>query len=67
MDQVQNVALRWSEEIDEHLQDCFESIDWSTFKGSAANLSEYAIAITQFITRCVNYCMSKKSIPVFPN
>ncbi|XP_048414141.1 uncharacterized protein LOC125465079 isoform X2 [Stegostoma tigrinum] len=64
---VQRVVQCWSEETDKLLRDCFESVDWSVFKNSAANLNEYATTVTDFISKCVEDCVPKKLIRVFPN
>ncbi|XP_062925326.1 uncharacterized protein LOC134357630 [Mobula hypostoma] len=55
------------EETDEVLHDCFESVDWLVFKDSAANLDQYASAVTDFIWKCTEDCVSCKTIRVFPN
>eukprot|EP00061_Rhincodon_typus_P017415 g46104.t1 len=47
-DQVQKVA--WSEVMDELQSDCLESVDWSIFKNTAANLKEHAITVISFIS-----------------
>eukprot|EP00061_Rhincodon_typus_P012658 g38536.t1 len=53
--------------MDELLHDCLELVDWSVFQKSAANLNEYAITVTDFTSKCVEDCMPKKLILVFPN
>eukprot|EP00061_Rhincodon_typus_P011863 g37203.t1 len=57
----------WSGLTDELLHDCLESVDWSIFKISAANLNEYAITVTDFISTCAEDCVPKTLIRVFPN
>ncbi|XP_060703504.1 uncharacterized protein LOC132830055 [Hemiscyllium ocellatum] len=66
-DPVQKVVQCWSDGTDELLQDCFESVDWSIFKNSATSLNEYATTVTDFISKCVEDCVPKKLIRVFPN
>ncbi|XP_051866219.1 uncharacterized protein LOC127567392 [Pristis pectinata] len=66
-DPVQRVVQCWSEEIDELLCDCFESVDWSMFKDSAASLDEYISTITEFISKYIEDCVPKRTIRVFPN
>eukprot|EP00061_Rhincodon_typus_P009634 g33285.t1 len=47
--------------------DCLESVVWSIFNNSAANLNKHATIITDFISKHVEHCMPKKLIQVFPN
>eukprot|EP00061_Rhincodon_typus_P007774 g29795.t1 len=42
-------------------------MDWTILKNPADNLGEYATSVTDFISTCVEGCMPKKSISVFPN
>eukprot|EP00061_Rhincodon_typus_P014424 g41430.t1 len=46
---------------------CLESVDWTIFKNSAVNLDKYATTVTDVISKCVEDCMPKKSIRMFPN
>lgn len=41
-------------------------LSWSVFNESVANLDEYATALTYFISKCVEDCVSKKMMHVFP-
>eukprot|EP00061_Rhincodon_typus_P017221 g45811.t1 len=43
------------------------SMDWTMFKCSAKNMDEYATTVSDFIKKCVEDCIPKKSIRVFPN
>ena len=40
---------------------------WSVFKKSAASLNENATTVTDFIRKCVETCVPKKILRVFPN
>eukprot|EP00061_Rhincodon_typus_P014344 g41303.t1 len=42
-----------------HLRECLESVDWSIFKNSEANLNRYATTNTDFISKCVENYASK--------
>eukprot|EP00061_Rhincodon_typus_P003314 g19782.t1 len=64
-DTVQKVIHCLSEVMDELLHDCLESLGW--LKDSAASLNEYGTTITDFISKCVEDCMPKTLIRVFPN
>eukprot|EP00061_Rhincodon_typus_P006045 g26259.t1 len=64
---VQKVAECWSEFMDELLCDCLESVDWSIFKNSVANLNECANTIRDFTCKCGEDHVPKKLIRVFPN
>ena len=44
-----------------------ESVDWSVFKNSVTSLNKYATTVTEFISKCVEDCVPKKQICVFPN
>eukprot|EP00061_Rhincodon_typus_P018514 g47714.t1 len=57
----------WSEAAEEFLRDCLESVDWSIFRNSAANQDEYATTVKVFISKCVEDCIPKKSICLFPD
>eukprot|EP00061_Rhincodon_typus_P018407 g47569.t1 len=57
----------WSKAVEEHFQDCLETVDWTVFKYLAKNLDEYAATITDFVSKCVEDCVPKKLIWVFPN
>eukprot|EP00061_Rhincodon_typus_P016296 g44431.t1 len=46
---------------------CLELVDWSVFKYSARGLDEYAATVMDFISKCVEDCVPKKSIQIFPN
>ncbi|XP_059805435.1 uncharacterized protein LOC132380556 isoform X1 [Hypanus sabinus] len=63
----QKLVPCWSEETKEILRDCFESVDWKMFKDSAASHEEYVTTVTDFITKCVEDCVPKRTITVFPN
>eukprot|EP00061_Rhincodon_typus_P003367 g19914.t1 len=49
------------------LWDCLDLMDWTVFKHSVGNLDEYTNTVTDFISKCVEGCVPKKSIWVFPN
>eukprot|EP00061_Rhincodon_typus_P012155 g37710.t1 len=51
---------------EEHLWDYLDLMDWIVFKSSEENLDEYATTIMDLISKCVEDCMPKKSICVFP-
>ena len=61
------VVQCWSEESDDLLRDCLESVDWSVFKNSATSLNEYATTVIDLISRCVEDSVPKKQIHMFPN
>eukprot|EP00061_Rhincodon_typus_P016889 g45339.t1 len=63
----QNEVQCWSEAAEDCVQDCLDSADWATFKCSTENLDEYATTVTDFISKCVEDCVPKKSIGEFPN
>lgn len=56
-----------SEETNEILHHCFESVDWSIFKEYVANLDEYATVIPDFISKYAGECVPKETICVFPH
>ncbi|XP_072358730.1 uncharacterized protein [Scyliorhinus torazame] len=64
---AKNVVQCWSEETEELLRDCLETVDWSIFNNSATNLNEYATTVTDFISKCVDDCVPKKAVRAFPN
>eukprot|EP00061_Rhincodon_typus_P012085 g37570.t1 len=53
--------------LEDCLWGCLESVDWTIFKYSVENLDEYATTVTDFINKCVEHCVPKKSIRVFPS
>ncbi|XP_048386342.1 uncharacterized protein LOC125452224 isoform X2 [Stegostoma tigrinum] len=57
----------WSEAVEDCLWDCLDLVDWTRFRCSAENLDEYATTVTDFISKCVEDCVPKKSVRVFPN
>lgn len=59
---VQRVIQCWSVDI---LRDCFETVDWSVFRDSAAHLNEYATAMTDIITKCMEEGVPTKTFGVF--
>eukprot|EP00061_Rhincodon_typus_P014684 g41868.t1 len=66
-DSVQKVLHCWSMAVKELLWVCLKSVDWSMLKNSPANPDEYARVITNFISKCVEDCVPKKSIRMYPN
>eukprot|EP00061_Rhincodon_typus_P004424 g22531.t1 len=63
----QKEAQCWSEAVEDCLQDCLDLVDWTVFKCSVENLDEYATTVTDFVRKCVEDCVPKKSVQVFPN
>ncbi|XP_072372170.1 uncharacterized protein [Scyliorhinus torazame] len=64
---AKKVVQCWSEETEELLRDCLETVDWSIFKNSAPNLNEYATTVTDSISKYVDDCVPKKTVRTFPN
>eukprot|EP00061_Rhincodon_typus_P015108 g42604.t1 len=63
----QNKVQCWSKAVEDHLRDHLDSVDWTVFKCSVENLDEYATTVTDFISKCVEDCVPKKLIRMFPN
>eukprot|EP00061_Rhincodon_typus_P018876 g48241.t1 len=57
----------WPKAAEDWRRVCFDSVDWNVFKCSVENLEEYASTVTDFISKCTEICVPKKSICVFPN
>eukprot|EP00061_Rhincodon_typus_P009385 g32854.t1 len=57
----------WSEAVEDRLRDSLESVGWTVFKCSAENLNKYATTVTDFISKCVEDCVPKKSIQCWMN
>eukprot|EP00061_Rhincodon_typus_P008386 g30944.t1 len=53
--------MKRSEAVEDYFWDCLESVDWTVFKCSLENLDKYATTITDFISKCVEDCVPKKS------
>eukprot|EP00061_Rhincodon_typus_P017629 g46402.t1 len=60
------VVQCWSE-AEDWLWDSLGSVDWTLFKCSVEKLNEYATTVKGFISKCVEDCVPKKTIQVFPN
>eukprot|EP00061_Rhincodon_typus_P013462 g39846.t1 len=55
----------WSKAVEDRLGDCLESVDWSVFKCSAANLDEYATTIMDFPRHTCSSVTAPNVRPVF--
>eukprot|EP00061_Rhincodon_typus_P010447 g34746.t1 len=62
-----NDAQCCSKAVEDRLRDCLESVDRTMFQCSAEKPDEYVTTVTDFISKCVEDCVPKKSIRVYPN
>eukprot|EP00061_Rhincodon_typus_P003233 g19600.t1 len=49
--------------MENHIQDCLDSVDWSVFKCSAEKLDKYITTVTGFISKCMEECIPKNRKP----
>eukprot|EP00061_Rhincodon_typus_P017979 g46943.t1 len=47
---------------EDRLRYSLDAVDWTAFKCSVENLDEFATTVTDFISKCVDDCVPKKSI-----
>eukprot|EP00061_Rhincodon_typus_P009948 g33841.t1 len=55
----------WCSDTVTLMHHCSQDLEYLPVKG--LNLNEYATTVTDFISKCVEDCMTKKLIRMFPN
>ena len=58
---------QWSVNAMETLRGCFECTDWGVFKEAAADIDEYTVTVSDYITFCEGLCIPTKTIIIYPN
>jgi hypothetical protein len=46
--------VKWSDDTDDKIQDCFASTDWNMFRDSSAGIEEYTTSVTGIINKCID-------------
>ena len=58
----------WSDQSDSKLQDCFDHVDWDTFRvASDNNIDVYADFVSEFIRKCIGDVVPALTIKTYPN
>jgi hypothetical protein len=59
--------LKWSDEADAKLQDCFVSADWNRFLDSSNGIEEYTTSVIGFIIEDIDDVVPTVTVRTFPN
>jgi len=57
----------WSPDAIDRIAACFESTLWSTLMPEDGTIDEWTDVVTNYITFCVELCVEKKEIKIYPN
>jgi hypothetical protein len=59
---VTRSIIKWSDEADAKLQDCFAITDWNMFRDSSDGIEEY-----HFINKCIDDVFPTVTVCAYPN
>lgn len=64
---VTRSILKWSDDADATLQNCFASTDWNMFWDSLNGFEEDTTSVTGFINKCIDDVVPTVTVHTYPN
>ena len=59
--------LKWSNEADAKIQDCFNITAWNMFQYSSYGTEEFTTSVTRFINKCIDDIVQTVTVGTYPN
>ena len=60
-------SIKWSDDADAKLQDCFASTEWNMFRDSSDGIERYTASVIGFIIKCIDDIIPTVTIRTYPN
>ena len=58
--------IKWSDDADAKLQECFVSTDWNMLWDSSDDIEEYTTSVTGFINNCIDDVVPTVTVRTYP-